>query len=149
MPNPMSRLVSACPVFVSPDVRATVAFYTEKLGFRAAKHYDKIESFATLYRDEIELVIVQAGQGAVESNFQRYGAGYDAYIDTAAPEGIEAIYAEFKNRGVKIVAKPHKTAYGTYELVIEDCDGRRIGFGRIYDAAVYFADADRGLGEPK
>ena len=137
-----SRFVNLCPVFVSPDIKKTVKFYTEKLGFKSAKHYDKIENFATLYRDEIEFIIVQAKQGKCESNMQRYGAGYDAYIDPATLEGIDAIHAEFKAQSVKILSKPHKTAYGSYEFVIEDIDGRQIGIGRIVEEGVYFKDSD-------
>jgi catechol 2,3-dioxygenase-like lactoylglutathione lyase family enzyme len=137
-----SRFVNLCPVLISPDIKRTVQFYTEKLGFRSAKHYDKVENFATLYRDEIEFVIVQAKQGQVESNTQRYGAGYDAYIDTATPEGIELVYDEYKNKGVKMISEPHETEYGSYEFVFEDIDGRRIGVGRIFDNAVYFKDSD-------
>ncbi len=137
-----SRFVNLCPVFVSADLRRTVRYYTEVLGFRSAKHYDKVENFATLYRDEIEFVIVQARQGEVRSNQQLYGAGYDAYIDTAEPEGIEAIYEEYRARGVTILSAPHQTEYGSYEFVFEDCDGRRIGVGRIMDEAVYFKDSD-------
>jgi catechol 2,3-dioxygenase-like lactoylglutathione lyase family enzyme len=137
-----SKFVNLCPILISSDIHRTVQFYTEKLGFRSAKHYDKVENFATLYRDEIEFVIVQAKQGQVESNAQRYGAGYDAYIDTATPEGIELVYDEYKNNGVKMISEPHETAYGSYEFVFEDIDGRHIGVGRIFDNAVYFKDSD-------
>lgn len=142
MPNEGSRFVNLCPVLLSSDLQKTVQFYTEKLGFRSAKHYDKVEGFATLYRDEIEFVIVQAKRGEVLSNAQRYGAGYDAYIDTATPEGIEPIYREYKAQGVKILSEPHQTAYGSYEFVFEDGDGRQIGVGRIMDRATYFKDSD-------
>lgn len=142
MANEKARLCNLCPVFVSGDVRATVKFYTEKLGFHSAKHYDKIESFATIYRDDIEFVIVQARQGVVESNLRRYGAGYDAYIDPATIEGVDLIYAEFKSNGCKIVSAPQMTAYGSYEFVFEDIDGRQIGVGRIRDDETYFKDSD-------
>lgn len=142
MPTEGSRFVNLCPVFLSNDIKKTVQFFTEKLGFKSARHYDKIESFATLYRDDIEFVIVQARQGQIASNMVRYGAGYDAYIDTATPEGIEPIYDEFRARGVKILSGPHRTEYGSYEFVIEDCDGRQIGIGRISERQVYFRDSD-------
>lgn len=131
-----------CPVFITNDIRKTVQFYTEKLGFKSAKHYDKVENFATLYRDEIEFVIVQARHGQVSSNAQRYGAGFDAYIDTATPEGIEEIHEEYKAQGVKILTAPHRTDYGSYEFVFEDIDGRQIGVGRIYDPDTYFKNSD-------
>ena len=142
MPSQDARFVNLCPVFITNDIRKTVQFYTEKLGFKSAKHYDKVENFATLYRDEIEFVIVQARHGEVSSNAQRYGAGFDAYIDTATPEGIEEIYEEYKAQGVKILAAPHQTDYGSYEFVFEDIDGRQIGVGRIFDPDTYFTDSD-------
>jgi predicted enzyme related to lactoylglutathione lyase len=138
-----SKFVNVCPVFLSQDMKQTVKFYTEQLGFTSATHFDHIENFATLYRDEVEFVIVQAKQGHVESNMTRYGAGYDAYIDTATPEGIDPIYEEFNAKGVKILSEPHHTDYGSYEFVIEDIDGRRIGIGRIVDHAMFFKDSER------
>ncbi len=142
MPSEASRLVNLCPLFACPDLKKTVEFYTEKLGFRAARHYDKIENFATLYRDEIEFVLVQARQGDVMSNTRRHSAGYDAYIDPAALEGVDSLHEEFSARGVNILSKPHMTVYGSYEFVIEDVDGRQIGIGRIAEDAVYFRDSD-------
>ena len=143
MSNDNSRLESLCPVFVSPNIEKTVDFYTEKLGFKSAKHYDKSEIFATLYRDNIEFVIIQAKSGKLPSTNQRNGPGNDdAYIVTATPEGVDPLYKEFKAQGVKILVEPHETDYGSYEFAIEDIDGRRIGIGRIFDKAVYFKNSD-------
>lgn len=134
-----SRMVNLCPVFVSTDIEKTVEFYAEKLSFSSVKHYDKAEVFATLYRDDIEFVIVQAKPEPLASTTQRNGPGNDdAYIVTATPEGIESLYEEFKAQGVKILAEPHETEYGSYEFTIEDVDGRRIGIGRIFDKDFYF-----------
>jgi catechol 2,3-dioxygenase-like lactoylglutathione lyase family enzyme len=137
-----SKLVNICPVFLSEDVKATVDFYTGKLGFKAAKHYDKTDKFASIYRDSIEIVIVQAKHGCVESNTLRYGTGYDAYIDPDTLEGVDAFYKEFKAKGVKIISEPGKTDYGSYEFVIEDVDGRLIGIGLISDDKTYFEHSD-------
>ena len=68
------------PVFVSKDARKTAKFYVDLLGFKYTNHFDKIESFATVYRDSIKFIFVQAKYGEVESTMKRYGAGYDAYI---------------------------------------------------------------------
>jgi catechol 2,3-dioxygenase-like lactoylglutathione lyase family enzyme len=69
--NAKAKLVNLCPVFVSEDIKKTVKFYVEEMGFKYAKHYDKIENFVTIYRDEIEFVIVQARFGKVGSNKRR------------------------------------------------------------------------------
>lgn len=137
-----TKLLNICPVFLSEDVKATVDYYTGKLGFKSAKHYDKTDNFATIYRDAIEIVIIQAKHGSVESNTKRYGAGYDAYIDPDTVEGVDVIYREFKDKGVKIASEPKMTDYGSYEFVIEDIDGRLIGIGLISDDKKYFENSD-------
>ena len=141
--NDGSRFVSVCPVFISRDIKKTVEFYTEKLGFKSAKHYDKAENFATIYRDDIEFVIIQAKPGEMPSTTRCHRTGHDdAYIVTATPEGVEPLYEEFNAQGVNILSKPHKTDYGSYEFAIEDIDGRQIGIGRIFDKAMYFNNSD-------
>ncbi|MTI71568.1 MAG: glyoxalase [Firmicutes bacterium] len=137
------KLANACPILISEDVKKTVKYYVEKLGFTYAKHYEHIESFAALYRDSVELVVVQSKFGNVKSNTKRYGAGYDVYIDPDTVKGVDILYQEFVSKGVKIFSKPSKTDYGSYEFVLEDIDGRLIGIGRIYDYNTFFLDSDR------
>ena len=136
------RLTNVCPVLISEDIKKTVDFYVEKLGFKYAKHYDKIENFATIYRDSIELIIVQAKFGKIESNTKRHGAGYDLYISPDIIEGVDLLYQEFAAKGVKITVEPRRTDYGSYEFVVEDIDGRLIGIGLIFDNETYFEDSN-------
>ena len=136
------RLANVCPVLISEDIVRTVNFYVEKLGFKYAKHYDKIDNFVTLYRDSIELVVVQSKFGKVESNAKRYGVGYDIYIDPDTIYGVDIIYQEFLSKGVRVVEEPRKTDYGSYEFVVEDIDGRLIGIGLIFNNKTYFENSD-------
>jgi uncharacterized glyoxalase superfamily protein PhnB len=132
------KLTNICPIFVSANVADTVKYYVEVLGFTFAEHFDKIESFATVYRDSIEIVIVQKRKGQIESNDQRYGAGYDAYIDTDTIEGVRIIHDELRLKGVKILTPPHMQDYGSFEFTFADIDGRIIGIGLISDKEKYF-----------
>jgi len=134
------KLSAGVIVFVVPDARKTAVYYRDVLGFRVVEHYDKAEAFAALYRDAVEIIVVQAEHGEVMSNQERYGAGYDAYIDPERVEDVDRFYAEWKQKGADIAAPPAMTAYGCYEFVIEDIDGRRIGVGRIRDKAGFFGD---------
>ena len=136
------RFANICPIFPSRDVKETVRYYVEKLGFKYAKHFDKIENFATVYKDAAEIVIVQAKQGAVEPNLKRYGNGYDAYIDTDTLEGVQSVFNEYKAKGVKILTEPHLTEYGSLEFTFEDIDGRIIGVGLISEKKVYFKESN-------
>ncbi|MGD0173421.1 MAG: VOC family protein [Anaerolineales bacterium] len=137
-----SRLSNAAIVFVAPDARKTAAYYRDVLGFRIVEHYDKAEPFASLYRDTVEIIVVQAKFGSVVSNTGRYGAGYDAYLDPEDVAGVDVLYTELKEKGAVIESPPAMTPYGSYEFVVEDIDGRRIGIGRIKEEGVFFKDAN-------
>ncbi len=132
------KLTNICPVFVSANAKETVRYYVDVLGFKYADHFDKIETFAAIYRDVIEIIIVQGKRGVVESNTRRYGAGYDAYIDTDTLAGVEALYQEYQGKGVKILTPPHITDYGSLEFTFEDVDGRILGVGLISDEGKFF-----------
>jgi catechol 2,3-dioxygenase-like lactoylglutathione lyase family enzyme len=135
-----ARLVNAVVVFIAPDARKTAKYYRDVLGFRVVEHFDKEESFAALYRDEIEIIVVQSRFGNVTPNQLRYGAGYDAYLDPEDPEDVDTLYTEWTQKGAKIVHLPRLTSYGCYEFVLEDIDGRRIGVGRIKDSNLFFRE---------
>jgi catechol 2,3-dioxygenase-like lactoylglutathione lyase family enzyme len=96
--NP-ARLVNVAPVLPTPDVRRTAAYYRDALGFKVVEHYDAEEAFATLYRDSVELVLIQTRHGDVQSNTARYGVGFDVYIDPETVEAVDSIYEELQARG--------------------------------------------------
>jgi uncharacterized glyoxalase superfamily protein PhnB len=133
-----ARLDNVAPVLVSSDLRRTADYYRDVLGFELVEHYEAPEPFATLYRDSVEVVVVQAEHGQVESNAARYGAGFDVYLDPEDLAGVDLLYDELVEKGARIVAEPEMTPYGSYEFVLEDIDGRRIGIGRIKDEGVFF-----------
>ena len=135
-----ARLVNVAAIFVAPNLKRTVEYYRDVFGFELFEHYEAADAFATLYRDSVEIVVVQARFGEVESNTARYGAGYDAYLDPEDVAGVDSFYAELREKGARIVSEPAMTPYGSYEFVVEDVDGRLIGIGRVKDEDVFFKD---------
>jgi catechol 2,3-dioxygenase-like lactoylglutathione lyase family enzyme len=138
--NSMSnaKLNTCAIVFVTARIEQTAQYYHDVLGFRVVEHYGRAEKFAALYRDAVEIVLVQAAFGTVQSNQARHGAGYDAYL---VPDSIDAVHAfrnEIAAHGAIIVQPPALTSYGSIEFVFEDCDGRHIGVGLIRDVATFF-----------
>ncbi len=127
------RLTNIAPVLPSPDVARTIAFYRDVLGFEAVEHLDGDEPYVALYRDGFEIVVVAATSGRVEPNRTRFGAGYDLIMAPESVEAIDALHAELRDRGVRIVRAPGVRDYGTYvwyELLVEDVDGRVVCFGQ-------------------
>lgn len=86
------KLVNICPIFISDDVEKTLRYYKEKLGFKYAAHLDKEEKFGTLYRDDIEIVVVEKKKGEILNNRKRFGSGFDAYIDTKEVQQLDELY---------------------------------------------------------
>jgi len=56
------------------------------------------------------------------------GGAWDTYIWV---DDADALYAELKARGVKIVRDIGDRHYGCRDFDIEDCNGYRICFGRV------------------
>lgn len=136
------RFTNICPVFPVQNILKTTEYYVNVLEFKYAKHFDKKDKFATIYRDSIEIVLVEKSKGDIESNKSKYGNGFDAYINTDSIEGIDIVYQDYKAKGVNIISEPQLTDYGSYEFVFQDIDGRNIGIGLIADKKKYFENSD-------
>ncbi len=132
------KLSSSAIVLVTPGIENTASYYRDVLGFRVVEHYAQPEKFAALYRDAVEIVLVQSKFGTVRSNRAQYGAGYDAYLVPESPAAVDNFYEEIKAKGARIAQPPAKTTYGSREFVLEDIDGRLIGVGCIEDETVFF-----------
>ena len=135
--NP-TKLTSSAIVFVCPDVEKTALFYRDQVGFRMVAHFDLAEKFAALYRGGIEIIAVQAKFGSIQSNRERYGAGYDAYLVPENADVVFDFYHELVAARVEIDQEPFRTSYGSNEFSFRDCDGRIIGVGCIQDKEVFF-----------
>jgi hypothetical protein len=96
------------------------------MGFKAVKYLDANEPHICLYRDTTEIILTKTNGKKVIPNRELYGYGYDAYFITKNQEELQD---EFINSNVKIVRSLNSTDYNNKEFVIEDTDGRWIGFG--------------------
>jgi catechol 2,3-dioxygenase-like lactoylglutathione lyase family enzyme len=135
-----TKLSSCAIVFVTNDIEKTANYYRNVLGFRVVEHYDRKEKFAALYLDSVEIILVQAQFGSIQSNQVRYGAGFDAYLVPESPEAVEIFYDEIRTNGAKITQKPAMTTYGSLEFVFEDIEGRLIGVGCIKNEATFLGE---------
>lgn len=121
----MSIMGLSC-IFPVPDIKKTAEFYVSKLEFRAVEYLECKEPHICLYKDKIEIILLQADTDKVLPNRKLYGYGYDAYLYT---ENQELLEKEFIEKGIKIINPLNMTDYQNKELVIEDLDGRWLAFG--------------------
>ena len=121
----MSIIGLSC-IFPVVNIKKTAEFYISKLGFRAVEYLECKEPHICLYKDTVEIILLQANTNKVFPNRKLYGFGYDAYLYT---ENQELLEKEFIAKGIKIIKPLTITDYQNKELVIEDLDGRWLAFG--------------------
>jgi catechol 2,3-dioxygenase-like lactoylglutathione lyase family enzyme len=121
------KLLGSLCVFPTPDIIRTSEYYEKVLGFRPVQYLDAKEPHICLYRDQTEIILTRSNGQAVIPYRELYGYGYDAYFIT---DDQEALQAEFQTAGAKIARPLSITDYQNQEFVVEDIDGRWIGFGK-------------------
>ena len=131
----MHFLGSSC-IFCVPDIRRTMAYYQDVLGFAAVEYLQCTEPHVCLYRDGVEIILLQAMSGGTDRaipNRELYGHGYDAYLYVEAQELLEK---ELISKGAQVVRNLTTTDYRNREFVVEDIDGRWLAFGLKEPTAV-------------
>ena len=120
------RLLQSHSIFPTHDIIRTAEYYEKVLGFRSVKYLEVIEPHICLYREDTEIILTMSNKQRVAPNRELYGYGYNAYFITKNQEQLKQ---EFLDAGAKIVSKLSNTDYCNKEFVLEDIDGRWIGFG--------------------
>jgi predicted enzyme related to lactoylglutathione lyase len=121
---------SIAPYFIVDDVVATANFYREKMGFRYERFWGEPPCFCMVKRGGIIIMLSQlAKTGVMRPNrvADPNGDAWDAYVWV---ENVDALYSEFKGKGVKIARDICDQPYGNRDFDVEDCNGYRLCFGQ-------------------
>ena len=118
------------PYFIVDDVVTTANYYRDKLGFQYERFWGEPPCFCMVYRSGIVIMLAQLEKtGVMRPNrvVDPEGGAWDAYIWI---ENADALHAEFKSKGVKIVRGICDQPYGCRDFDVEDCNGYRLCFGQ-------------------
>ena len=124
----MPRVTGIAPFFLVADVVRAAEHYRDKLGFTIRGYFfEDPPVFAMVGRDDqiIMLSLMTAGRGG--SNRGHKDEALDAYLWV---DDVEALYAEFQQRGADLVGPPQLRIYGVKELEVRDLDGYVLCFGQ-------------------
>ena len=119
---------AVAPVLGARDVRLATAYYEDKLGFTCEDRvfvpggdeavYAILNRGGVIIHLQIRRREINANRQEIESN------GYFTVTD------VDALYAEFLERGAIIVRPPVDAPnYGMRDFIVEDPDGNRLLFG--------------------
>jgi predicted enzyme related to lactoylglutathione lyase len=120
---------NVAPYFLVADVVAAANFYRDKLGFRYERFWGDPPNFCMVQRSGIVVMLSQVcAKGVMRPNrmAEPGGDAWDAYVWV---EDADALYEEFKGKGVKIARPICDQPYGCRDFDIEDSNGYRLCFG--------------------
>lgn len=120
---------SIAPYFIVDDVVATANYYRDKLGFKYERFWNEPPSFCMVFRNGVVIMLAQLEEPGVKRTNRMLdpeGEAWDAYIWVG---NADALYAEFKTKGVKITRDICDQLYGCRDFDVEDLNGYRLCFG--------------------
>jgi uncharacterized glyoxalase superfamily protein PhnB len=124
-----SGLAGCRPILCVASVAHSIAYYTERLGFRLGWAWsgemqrflqpgeNAETTFALVGRGAVQLMLSQQSQGA---------PGMWLHLDVDAAEQLDALHDEWTHRGAKIVEPPSVRPWGMYEMRVQDDDGHML-----------------------
>ncbi|MEM7774176.1 MAG: VOC family protein [Pseudomonadota bacterium] len=125
-----AALQSISPFFIVRDLKASTAFYREKLGFDVRSETPEPEPFfAIVGRGGVQIMLKEIDQQiAPLPNPQRHHwASWDAYVYVPDPDGLAA---ELTANGVRFSKPLANTDDSLRGFEIADADGYTLFFGR-------------------
>jgi catechol 2,3-dioxygenase-like lactoylglutathione lyase family enzyme len=126
--EPNRNLTSISPFFIVKDLRVSIAYYTDRLGFQLDfQGPDDGPYYAGVSRDGIGIMLKAIAPDVLpQPNHTRHEwARWDAYIYTLDPDPL---FDEFKQRGVPFVKELSFIDDGLWGFEITDADGYVLAF---------------------
>lgn len=121
---------TVAPYFIVDDLVATADFYRDKLGFHYDRFWGEPPCFTMVSRNGITIMLSQPEtKGLMRPNntVDPEQTVWDAYVWV---DDADALYEEFKGKGVTIAREICDQPYGCRDFDIRDCNGYTLCFGR-------------------
>lgn len=127
----MTNLTYIAPFFIVTDLKISIAFYVDQLGFkiRYIGPDDNDPFYGMVGRDDISIMLkaIAPGINAIPNHTRHQWAPWDAYISTADPD---ALFEEYRSRAV-VFRRPLKVDDDNLlGFEVEDADGYVLFFGK-------------------
>jgi uncharacterized glyoxalase superfamily protein PhnB len=106
------------PILSVTDMRASLDYYVEKLGFEKKWEWGEPADFACVARDEVELFLSLGAQRVAT------GSWISIFV-----QDVDALYDDYKKRGAIIRKPPTEYPWGMREMNVEDLDGHHFRLG--------------------
>ena len=128
MTEALSKTISQCkfesltPILNVKDIRESVHYYVNILGFKQDWDWGDPPTFASVSRDDVCIFFCQGAQG-------QSGTWMSIFV-----EDVDALYEDYQAKGAIIRQAPTNFSWGIREMNIEDLDGHRLRIGASTNA---------------
>ena len=116
----MPKFQQVVPILCVRDVRASIAYYTERLAFAKSWCWGDPATFGGVSRDGVE-IFCRDCQGSP-------GTWVSVWLDD-----VDAFHEELVDRGADIRQPPTNFEWGVREMNVGDPDGHRLRFSMSTD----------------
>jgi len=123
------RLTHICPVFLVDDIVKSAEYYRDVLGFQFDRYWGEPPCFCMVCRDNAEIFLSgpqKPGVKQMRPN-RSHTEAWDAYIRV---KDADALCAEYRAKGARIVREPCNAFYDMREFEVEDVNGYALCFGQ-------------------
>ena len=127
----MPKFDQVIPILNVSDVSASLAFYTEVLGFEESWHWGHPPTFGGVCSGDQEIQFCEGSQG-------HPGTWLAIWV-----EDVDALYERYSASRVDIRQIPTTFEWGAREMNVADPDGHRIRFSTGTDAPADGVDFPR------
>lgn len=126
----MTKLTHIWPFFIVANLKTSVSFYVDKLGFEVrhtGPHDDPY--WAIVGRDNVSIMlkVITPDVKPVPNHTRHEWAAWDAYISVAEPDRL---FNEYRANAVSFRKPLHDSSDNLRGFEIEDADGYVLFFGR-------------------
>ena len=125
-----ANLTYVAPFFIVADIKPSVAFYIDKLGFQTLFMGPEGDPFyAMVVRDKVSIMLkaITPDVQPVPNHTRHEWARWDAYISTADPN---VLYEEYRSKGVAFHQPLQVNSDNLLGFELADIDGYILFFGR-------------------
>ncbi len=112
-------MISSTAIFAASDIRATLAFYKDVLGFESSWTWGEPPSFGSVTLGGVTIMFnLQPDLAAVIQGHQHW----------VKVDDVDSLYKLHRDRGAKIVTEIGDKPWGVREYVVEDLNGYHLRF---------------------
>ena len=114
------KVIAVAPVLCVSVIEPMLDYFVDKLGFACQGKAGDPPSWASLHRDGAEIMLACGVYPAPAQDWAAY-----LYV-----KNVDALYAEFTQRGADVLGPPQDKPYQNREIEVRLPDGRVLAFGQ-------------------